>query len=472
MRSSLFGKILMAFITVIILTMSVVGWFQLYMVKNYLLESKEREMIVRGQDLAKIIKPLLIAGENPREIVFSFNRADRILGTEVWVVNSTGKVLVASADHTYCEGNTLEATDLQKLQAGQITIRRGQSQYFKEAVIRVVNPILHQGKLLGAVILYSPVRGVNQAFDQMRAIHVGSALLGIILSILLGWWLSRYIARPITEVSEGAERIAQGDFQNRVRVTSADELGRMGMAFNNMARKLENYEKLRREFVANVSHELRSPLTSIQGFVTAILEDKNPSQQKKYLQIISKETQRVSKLVTELLEISRYDAGVEPFSMEPFPISNVVKRATNSLKPLAEEANQHICLQIPAKLPDCYGDEDKIEQVVHNLLANALRYSQHGTSITIAAHVEDKQIKVTVTDEGPGIPQNALPRLWERFYRVEQGRSREMGGSGLGLAIVDEIIKKHQGSVAVHSVEGQGSTFSFTLPLAHESPEE
>lgn len=472
MRSTLFTKIMGIYLVVVLLIMAVVGWVQLYMVRSYLMDTKERELVVRGQDLAEIIKPMIVHGQNPRELVISLNRADRRLGTEFWVVNNAGKVIVASADHIYCEGNTLEAADLQQLKAGQITVRRGQSQYFKEAVIRVVTPVLHNKQFLGAVIIYSPVTGVNEAFNNMKAIHIGAATIGLIVAIILGWTISRYISRPIQEVSQVAQEIAEGNFQSRVVVKSRDELGILGNSFNHMAQRLENYENMRREFVANVSHELRSPITSIQGFIEAIVDGKNPDETPKYLAIIQKETHRIARLVNELLVISRYDAEVEPFNMETFPVQNVIKRAINSLQPQASEKNFEIRTAIAQELPAGFGDEDKIEQVIHNLLENAIRYSPPSSGVLITANYQNSYIIVEVTDSGAGIPEAELPRIWERFYRLDKARSRDQGGTGLGLAIVKEIIRKHGGKIAVESEAGQGTTFSFTLPVSQDQQED
>ena len=468
MRVSLFIKILATYVLVVFFTITVVGGLQLLLVQNYLMDTKEKELLVKSQDLADIIKPLLISGQDPHPVISSLNRVDRILGTEAWVIDNSGKVLAASADHIHCEGNVLEATDLQQLKSGQVSLRRGQSQFFQKAVIRAAAPVLDQGKFIGAVILYTPVAGINDTFSKMRELQSGTAILGIILSVILGLFLSRYITRPLREVSQVARRIAEGNFEDRVRIKSRDELGQLGETFNYMTQQLEDYEKMRREFVANVSHELRSPLTSIQGFMDALIEGKNKGDEQekaKYLSIIQKETYRLSKLVNELLDLSRFDAQVVYFDMEAFPITTVINRATASLKPQLDEKNITIRTVIPKDLLYCFGDEDRIEQVVHNLLQNAIRYSPKGEKILISARLLTDEILVEIADNGPGISREELPRVWERFYRVDKARSRGMGGTGLGLAIVQEIIKKHGGRVTVESEHGEGAVFGFTLPI-------
>lgn len=468
MKKNVFVKILATYVAVIVFTMSVVGGLLLFMLQNYLLGSKEKELKVRSQDLASVVQPLLVNGQDPHPVITSLNRADRTLGTEIWVINKNGKVLAASADHLHCEGNTLEATDLQQLTAGKTSVRRGQSQYFQEAVIRAAVPVFDRGKFIGAVILYSPVTGINDTFAKMKELFIGAALLGFIFAVVLGLFLSRYITKPIQRVTQAAHGIAHGSFGNRVVVNSQDEIGQLGESFNFMAQRLEDYEKMRKDFVANVSHELRSPLTSINGFIEALIEGKNKDEQEKnkYLSILQKETNRMSTLVNDLLEISKFDAQKVHFDMSSFPIDTVIKRAIAILKPQLDEKKLTVKTIISNKIPQCYGDEDRIEQVIHNLLENAIRYSPQGVKLLIDARLLKNEIVVEVTDNGPGIPKDEQQRVWERFYRVDKDRSRGNGGTGLGLAIVKEIIDRHGGQVYIDSEVEIGTMFGFTLPIA------
>ncbi|MHB8171998.1 MAG: sensor histidine kinase [Thermincolia bacterium] len=470
MKVNIFVKILGTYVLVILLTMAVVAGLQLYLVQNHLLESKEKEVLVRSQDLADVTKPLLISGQDLHPVINFLNRADRILGTEAWVIDKTGKVLAASANHWHCEGITLEDVDLEQLIAGQVSVRRGQSQFFDEPVIRAAAPILHGGRFIGAVILYTPVAGIHETYTTMREFHLVALIFGMVMSVLLGSILSRYITKLVREVSRAAQGIADGNFADRVKVNSQDELGQLGETFNYMAQRLADYEKMRKDFVANVSHELRSPLTSIQGFIEALSEgkSKDKAEEARYLAILKKETYRLSKLVNDLLEISRFDAQGVEFDFAPFPVETVINRAMASLQPQLGEKNLEIKTLVPKNMPHCHGDEDRIEQVIHNLLENAIRYSPQGGKILISARLLDEEVLVEVADSGPGIPKEELTNIWERFYRLDQARSRDKGGTGLGLAIVHEIVKKHRGYVWVDSEEGEGAVFGFALPIAVE----
>lgn len=471
MNKSIFKKLLTSYIGLVILAIAIVGSMQVYLIDHYLIKSKEQEMTVRSQELSDMVKPFLIANIDPRPVVLDVNRADRILGTEVWVIDRNGKVITASADHLYCEGNTLEAMDLEQLKSGNVSIRKGQSEYFKESVIRAIAPVIHNKEFIGGVILYSPITGVNDTSKNMLKIHLVAAFLGILISIGIGVLLSQQITRPIKRVCEITSNIAEGKFDERVEIDSKDELGVLASSINHMTRRLSELEKMRRNFVANVSHELRSPLTSIQGYIDALIQGKgkNKEDEKTYLLILQKETLRLSRLVNDLLEISRFDSQTAPFNMDEFPMRSIMERAVTSLR--MQTAAKHLTIHshIPSDLPLCYGDEERIEQVLYNLLDNAIRYSSAGGAIQISATPLADEVLVEITDFGQGIPAQDLPFIWERFYRVDKSRSRNEGGTGLGLAIVKEIIDKHGGQVRVESTLGKGSTFGFTLK--QNSPE-
>ncbi len=466
MKIGIFFKLLVTYIIVIMMAITVLGALQMIFIQNYLTEAKQQELVIKSQDLAEVVKPLLIRGEDLHPVIISLNRADRSLGTEAWVIDKTGKLIATSEDHVHCEGD-IERTDLEQLRGGVVSVRKGQSRYFDESVIRVAAPMLQGDEFIGAVILYTPVTGIKATFARMVDMYGLAALLSILLSGVVGFILSRYITRPLREVSNVAHSVAEGRFENRVDVKSNDELGQLGDAINHMIKRLSQYEAMRRDFVANVSHELRSPLTSIRGFVDAVAEGKSrdAEEQARYLAIVQKETHRLTKLVNELLEISRFDARESKFNMDFFPVEVVVNRAVASLKPQIEAKSVSIRKVLEKDIPLCYGDEDRIEQVIHNILENAVRYSEEGGSIIISVNRQNGEVVIEAVDNGPGIPREDLPRIWERFYRVDKARSRDQGGTGLGLAIVEEIIKKHGGRVFAESEPGKGAMIGFALPV-------
>jgi two-component system sensor histidine kinase ResE len=228
--------------------------------------------------------------------------------------------------------------------------------------------------------------------------------------------------------------------------------------------ELKKLDQLRRDFVANVSHELRTPLTSVQGYVEAMLDRAIPSEDyDKYLAIIHRETLRLNKLIYDLLDLSLIESRKEKWDLNEIDVPELVDQTLVKLKPLMEKHRVTVDRYFPARLPLMLGNEDRIEQVILNLLDNAVKFSPPGGVVTLRAGVENNSITVSITDQGPGIPPEDLEHIWERFHRVEKSRSRALGGTGLGLAIVKQIVEAHGGTVNVQSEVGKGSTFSFTM---------
>ncbi|MFH2145195.1 MAG: ATP-binding protein [Candidatus Omnitrophota bacterium] len=231
---------------------------------------------------------------------------------------------------------------------------------------------------------------------------------------------------------------------------------------------LRRLEKVRQDFVANVSHELRTPISSIKGYAETLLEGalKDKENAKDFLKIILSDSNRLAALIDDLLNLSKIESGKLTMEIKPYKLISLAEKVIASLKGQIENKSITIKMNIPKNFPDILADETRIKQVFLNLIDNAIKYNHPKGEISIKAHEIDDVVKVDIADTGIGIPNKDLPRLFERFYRVDKARSRELGGTGLGLSIVKHIVQAHNGEVSVQSVEGQGSTFSFTIPKA------
>jgi len=231
-------------------------------------------------------------------------------------------------------------------------------------------------------------------------------------------------------------------------------------------------EKVRKDFVANVSHELRTPLTSIKGYVEALLDGAkdDPEQTLRFLEIILKQTDRLNLILDDLLQLSQIESGQVLFKRDPISLSEVVDRTVALIKPLADKKGHTVTVAMPADLPPVLGDPERLAQVLTNLLDNAVKYTPANGSIHVTAHIAgdlpQRMVELRVTDTGLGIPEADRPRVFERFYRVDKARSRELGGTGLGLAIVKHIVEGHGGRVWVEGNQPIGSRFVVWLPAA------
>lgn len=436
------------------------------MFNNYLFEQKEGELVIKGQDMAEVVKPFLVDKQDPHDFVNLANRLDLNLGTEVWVVDKKGAVIAAAANHEYCEGNYLEASELEKMQSGSISVRKGQSQYFQEPVIRVIIPIIQEERVIGAIILYSPIQGIDKALASLSQMVLTAGIISLAIAFLIGIILSRRLSRPILTITEASISIAKG--QKHVIVptnTSIKEINQLGKTFNDMSSKVEANEERMKEFVANVSHELRSPLTSIKGFVEALIDNKGktPEVQQRFLTIINDETDRLSLLVNDLLILSGSEGEIT-LKHEIIELEDFIENVLTSFQSRVEEKSVNIRVSSDDDSILLKIDFNSFRQIIVNLVDNALKYSPPGGNVLISLRQSEEMISISIGDSGPGIPERDLPHIWDRFYRVDKDRSRETGGTGLGLAIVKQLTEKNGGQVEVESVLGTGSMFSVRFP--------
>ncbi len=468
MRVRLFIKMIVLYFCIVISTLTMLGVLLSFLINNYFLFNKQMEMITKASNISNLVKPYLIDNRYPGTVVSLLNGAEKNLGTEIWIIDPTGRTVAAASKAREHEGDFIDARDIKAMNSGKTSVRKGKSKLFDETALWVVTPIEHNNKIIGGTIMFSPIIGITQTTEKVRNLFIYSALVSTIFATIVVHFMAKYVTSPLREINKLSKHLAKGDFSKRVRVPQNDEIGDLAEAFNHMASQIEKQEKLRRDFVADVSHELRSPLSNIQGFIEAMIDrkDKTPEDRARYLNIIHKETIRLSRLVNELLYLSRIESGPPETGTAPVNLINVIEHSIQKFKPSAEEKNQNIQL---ANLPDdeifVNGNYDRLEQVITNLLDNANRYSPINSDITITVEKSDDTVVVLVKDMGEGIPAEELPLIWERFYKVDKARNRQHGGTGLGLAIVRQIIESHCGTVKVDSKIGNGTQIGFVLPL-------
>jgi signal transduction histidine kinase len=281
-------------------------------------------------------------------------------------------------------------------------------------------------------------------------------------------------------MTAATEEIARGNYDQTLDITSPDEIGRLAASFNTMAREVRTSRQAQRDFVANVSHELKTPLTSIQGFSQAILDGTADDEVNRHraVEIISNEANRMSRLVDELLDLARIESGQIKMLQEPVDLVRILESCVEKFGLQAREGNITLALDAPA-LPLVIGDKDRLAQVFTNLLANALKHTPPGGKVTVRAQevkrigvgkaTQGSAVEITVTDTGVGIPPADLEHIFERFYQVEKSRAGKDRGVGLGLTIAKQIIDIHEGSIKVESVKDLGTKFTVVLPSQKES---
>jgi len=288
--------------------------------------------------------------------------------------------------------------------------------------------------------------------------------LAALISLVIARWLARGMTQPLRDMAAAARRLEQGDYTTRVHVRSLDEVGQLAAAFNRMSGELEDLERSRRDLVANVSHELKTPIAAIRAHLENLadgVEDADP----KTLQVMLAQTERLTRLVDQLLDLSRLESGEVPFHREVVAIAPLVSRVFSEITIGRAISDVRLETEVAVGVV-AEADPERIHQVLFNLVDNAVRFTPPGGEIVVAASERDGRVQIRVADTGVGIAPDHLPRVFERFYRVDASRSRDDGGTGIGLAIARSIVEAHGGRIAAQSDPGHGSTFTFDLPAA------
>ncbi len=294
-----------------------------------------------------------------------------------------------------------------------------------------------------------------------------TGILALIISALLAWLVARWIAAPWSKAAGAARAVAAGDYDQRIEPLGPAEAESMAVAFNEMVQRVQFSRRAQRDFVANVSHELKTPLTSIQGFAQAILDGtaEDRANIEHAAQVIFDESDRLRRLVEDLLDLARLDARQVDFKRDAVQLADIVESILDRLEIRAQESKVELSNQLPT-LPTIIGDGDRLAQVFTNLIDNAIDHSLAGGEVTICADLENGWVSIHVDDQGAGIPPEELSRIFERFYQLEKARTAEKKrGAGLGLAISREIVQLHGGRLVVHSSPEQGSRFTVQLPI-------
>jgi len=333
---------------------------------------------------------------------------------------------------------------------------------------------LSKDRLLALATPRPRVPAINILTDELLLPILEGGLIAFFLSLILAFALSRWVADPLQQVVAAA-RVYPSEQMKPVSPSGPHEVQDLTRAFNSMVARVEGSQKSQRDFVANVSHELKTPLTSIQGFAQAILDNTadTPETRKQAAQIIYDEAGRMHHLALDLLDLARLETGTADLSMSPVDIGLLLRSVVEKFTPQAQRAGVYLRLSISEDLPTLTGDGDRLAQVFINLVDNALKFTPANGQVTLSAGKAGDEMDISITDTGRGVPHEALPHLFDRFYQVDASRSRAGGetaavrrGAGLGLAIAQEIIQAHSGRISVRSEVGRGTTFMIHLPLS------
>ena len=389
--------------------------------------------------------------------------------SEIWLLSPDGTIYYnTSAPSSAEKKQTIPGFDPLELGSEYYTVGRFFNT-FREDRLSVLVPIISDLDIRGYVAIHMPMTGIIAVREDMLAVVY--TIAGILFVIFLAVFGMLYITvlRPLEKITEGTRRYAGGDLQYNIPVYSEDEMGRLASSLNYMSDELNKTGEYERTFIANVSHDFRSPLTSIKGYVEAMLDGTIPPEmQEKYLRIVLSETERLTKLTNGILTLNSMDRKKNYLSITQFDINAVIRDTAATFEGICTPRHISIKLILTEEKLFVSADLGKIQQVLYNLIDNAIKFSRDSSSIEIESDIRHSKVYVSVRDHGIGIPRDSLNKIWERFYKTDASRGRERKGNGLGLAIVKEIINQHGQTITVISTEGVGTEFVFSLEAAPE----
>ena len=322
------------------------------------------------------------------------------------------------------------------------------------------------GERMGALVMITSVQETVDSLTSLQDQMLGIFLTALVAVLVLAGFISRIVTKPVAELSAGIERMSKGDYQHRVHVKGRGEMAQLAAAFNEMSEKVHSLDEARNQFVSNASHELKTPLATIKILVESMIyQDDMPAElRQEFLGDINKEIDRLSSVVGDLLTLVHIDSHKLRLRRELMVFSETVRETVARLAPLAKKRGQTLSADIQDGC-EMFADPGKLAQVCYNIIENAIKYTPDGGSVTIRLRRAGRDAVLEISDTGVGIPEEDLPHVFDRFYRVDKARSRDTGGTGLGLSIVQQIIRLHAGSVTVQSVRGEGTTFTVQLPV-------
>ena len=469
MFRSLFVRLMVAYFVIILSTLLILGVFMSSFFQRYLMETRTNELTREGKALCGYIALYQMGFINDRALEYQYQVIDRFLSTTIWITDVRGYIL------DYYNSSELDAVDwenqkvtvdefVQVLKGNTITRVGRFGEIFPVPVLTVGLPLEINGEIQGAIFLHSPIKGINRTLWNTYDSLIRASILSSILSMGLLYFISRRFSRPLIQMNIISREIATGNFKRRVKVETDDEVGQLAMNFNVMADSLEKLELMRRSFVANVSHELRSPLTSMRGYIQGVLDKTiSAGDQDKYLKIALDETERMNRLINELLDLSQIESGQFSMDIKVVDINETIRRVLIAREDRINAGGMDVDVDFEKDVCLVEGDPDRLQQVVINLLDNAIKFNREGGVITLKTWLHKDNVFVKIADQGPGIPKEEAVHIWEPFYQIDKSRSKKKSGTGLGLSIVKKIIEEHGQDIWLNSEEGKGSAFIFSL---------
>lgn len=466
---TIYGRLLLSYIAVITITIIVLIVIMVRIISNQYTNEMKNELVRECNNINSIM-PMWMDEEQREKVRMELAVIARQYNAQIWIIDLQKEVYIQPGDNwLISEERIVNNPALDAIFNGEEILTMNLSEdSIRGNVMTIGRPFVKSGKIQGAILMSKRTIDVVRNTKLISQSLIIPTCLAIVLTVLLVSIILRRFTSPLASMNQIAKSYAKGYFKERVAVTSADEIGQLAVSFNAMASDLQSLEDMRRSFVANVSHELKSPLASMWGFLQAMLDGSIPEREhQEYMELVLDETRRLSALIDDLLNLSTMESGDIPMKPLSFDINELVVRTLFTFEQRIDEKEVNVDLRFAQESTLVWADRERITQVIRNLVDNALKYLDKGGTLSVVSklHIKGNMVYIALQDTGAGIPPEDVKHIFERFYKVDKAHTPRKEGTGLGLSIVKRIIEQHGGTVEVESVLGEGTTFIFSLPL-------
>lgn len=465
MRSTILSKFILIYVSIIALSFYGVTLVSYKIDLNTSMNNEADKMYNQAATISANYAVLYYSGSSTQDsLTLQLRTIAEYNNTIIMMLNTKGDIIVNTAKNISADApltiNNFDPT----ITGNQRYVTGTFNDYFNSEYLTVIVPVTSGFTTQGYVVIHKSIDLIKSDMTSLFNTNYITMLMCMLLASLFIFLVYTEVNKPLKEITLAVKEYGHGNLKYQLKDFNDDEIGRLAASLNYMSAQLNELEESQKKFVANVSHDFRSPLTSIKGYLEAILDGTIPhDMQDKYLNIIISETERLSKLTNNLLTLNSIDPKKTRLNLEPFDVNLVIKRTIETFEGTCKDKGIQFDLTFADLSTIVNADLGKITQVIYNLIDNAIKFSHHDSTIFITVSERGEKAFVSVKDTGIGIPKDSLGKIWDRFYKTDLSRGKDKKGTGLGLSIVKDIINSHQENIDVISTEGAGTEFTFSL---------
>jgi two-component system OmpR family sensor kinase len=465
---SIRAKLALTYLLVIAAILLIINSQVIGALENNFLEEEAAKSLANANIIALAGQDIILR-DNPNSSVFIRSYSEQ-MQARILVIDQNQTVTADSFEENWLKGQTLTYEEVAAALKGeeQTSVYRLKN---GERVLYALTPVIREEKIIGAVMLVTNLEEIYATLDGIRRLTLIYSIAGGIIALLVSLFLSNQLANPVNKLADAVRRVTEGHLDQRVKIKSRDEIGLLAEDFNEMAARLEETDRTLRIFLADASHELKTPLSSIKVLSQSLIDsqEQDPAVYRDFLLDISTEADRMAALVNDMFQLTKLQDTDRSIKIKNLHVIEQIKHIKDLVSGDAQKKG--IIIQVNAGAdgdPAWPLNQDLFTCILLNLVSNAIRFTPEGGKIFINADVEDESLVLKVQDTGIGISPKDLPYIFDRFYRVDQDRNRETGGTGLGLAITRQAVLRHGGTISVDSTPGEGTTFEVRFPYISE----